>query len=30
MKKEKLFRILSLIFMIITFIGAGYVLYNKG
>ena len=29
MKKEKLFRILSLIFMIITFIGAGYVLYNK-
>ena len=30
MKKEKLFRILSLIFMIITFIGVGYVLYNKG
>ena len=30
MKKEKIFRILTFIFMIVTFIGAGYVLYNKG
>ena len=30
MKKEKVFRILSFIFMILTFIGAGYVLLNKG
>ena len=30
MKKEKIFRILTFIFMILTFIGAGYVLLNKG
>lgn len=30
MNKEKIFRVLTLIFMIITFIGAGYVLINKG
>lgn len=30
MKKEKLFRILTFVFMILTFIGAGYVLSNKG
>ena len=30
MNKEKIFRVLTLIFMIITFIGAGYVLFNKG
>lgn len=30
MKKEKIFRILTLIFTILTFIGAGYVLINKG
>ena len=30
MKKEKIFRILTFIFMIVTFIGAVYVLYNKG
>lgn len=30
MNKEKVFRILTFIFMIITFVGAGYVLYNKG
>ena len=30
MKKEKIFRILTFIFMIVTFIGAGYLLYNKG
>ena len=30
MKKEKIFRILTFIFMILTFIGAGYVLSNKG
>ena len=30
MNKEKIFRILTFIFMIITFVGAGYVLYNKG
>lgn len=30
MNKEKVFKILTFIFMIITFAGAGYVLYNKG
>ena len=30
MNKEKIFRILTLIFVILTFIGAGYVLINKG
>lgn len=30
MNKETVFRILTFIFMIITFVGAGYVLYNKG
>ena len=30
MKKEKVFRILTFIFMISTFIEAGYVLINKG
>lgn len=30
MNMEKVFRILTFIFMIITFVGAGYVLYNKG
>ena len=30
MKKEKIFRILTFIFMILTFIGTGYVLLNKG
>lgn len=30
MSKEKIFRALTFIFMIITFIGAGYVLINKG
>lgn len=30
MNKEKVFRILTFIFMIITFVGAGYVLYNNG
>lgn len=30
MKKGKVFRILTFIFMILTFIGAGYVLLNKG
>ena len=30
MNKEKIFRILTLIFTILTFIGAGYVLINKG
>lgn len=30
MKKEKIFRISTFIFMSVTFIGAGYVLYNKG
>ena len=30
MNKEKIFRVLTLMFMIITFIGAGYVLFNKG
>ena len=28
--KEKVFRILSFIFFILTFIGAGYVLINEG
>lgn len=30
MKKEKIFRILSLVFAILTFIGAGYIFINKG
>ena len=30
MNKEKIFRVLTLVFMIITFIGVGYVLFNKG
>ena len=30
MKKEKVYRILTFVFMILTFIGAGYVLSNKG
>lgn len=30
MNKEKIFKILSLMFMIITFICSGYVLINKG
>ena len=30
MKKEKIFKIVTFIFMILTFIGAGYVLLNKG
>ncbi len=30
MKKKRIFKILSLIFCILTFIGAGYVLINKG
>lgn len=30
MNKEKVFRILTFIFMIVTLVGAGYVLYNKG
>ena len=30
MKKEKIFRLLTLVFVILTFIGAGYVLINKG
>ena len=30
MSKEKIFRILTFIFMILTFIGAVYVLFNKG
>ena len=30
MSKEKIFKVLTFIFMIITFIGAGYVLFNKG
>ena len=30
MNKEKIFKVLTFIFMIITFIGAGYVLINKG
>ncbi len=30
MKLEKLFRILTLVFVILTFVGAGYVFINKG
>lgn len=30
MNKEKIFRILTFVFMLITFVGAGYVLLNKG
>ena len=30
MQKKKIFKILSFIFCILTFIGAGYVLINKG
>ena len=30
MKKEKTFRILTFVFFILTLIGAGYVLINKG
>lgn len=30
MSKEKIFKVLTFIFMIITFIGAGYILFNKG
>lgn len=30
MNKRKMFLILYIIFMLITFMGAGYVLYNKG
>ena len=30
MSKEKIFKVLTFIFMVITFIGAGYVLFNKG
>lgn len=30
MKKEKMFRILTLIFTVLTFIGASYVFINKG
>ncbi len=30
MKKEKIFRILTFVFFILTLIGAGYVLINKG
>lgn len=30
MKTESIFRFLTLAFVILTFIGAGYVLYNKG
>lgn len=30
MKKEKVYRILTFVFMILTFVGAGYVLSNKG
>ena len=30
MKKEKIFKILSIVFCILTFIGAGFVLINKG
>ena len=30
MNKEKIFIILSFVFMLLTFIGAGYVLINKG
>lgn len=30
MKKEKIFRIITLVFIVLTFIGAGYVFINKG
>ncbi len=30
MNKERIFRILTFIFMVLTFIGAGYVIFNKG
>ena len=30
MQKQKIFRILSFVFCILTLIGAGYVLINKG
>jgi len=30
MKKEKIFRILAIVFIVLTFIGAGYVIINKG
>ena len=30
MKKEMIYRIMTIIFVILTFIGAGYVLINKG
>ena len=30
MNREKIFRVLTFVFMIVTFIGAGYVLFNKG
>ena len=30
MKKEKIFKILSIIFIVLTFRGAGYVIINKG
>ncbi len=30
MKKEKIFKILSIVFIVLTFIGAGYVIINKG
>lgn len=30
MKREKTFQILALIFLVLTFVGAGYVLINKG
>ena len=30
MNREKIFRVLTLVFMIITFIGAGYVLFIYG
>ncbi len=30
MQKQKIFRILSFVFCILTFIGAGYVLINNG
>jgi len=30
MNKEKVFRVLGIVFAILTFIGAGIVLFNKG
>lgn len=30
MTKQKIYRILTFIFMILTFVGAGYVLFNRG